>query len=82
MGFTLACRSCRTSLMRYSIRKPRPDLLKLHPGRIERDFTDGKGDCHECGQPFARLYFAPDGLTWRLIRGATFFHRQVQRPNE
>ncbi|CEO99375.1 C2H2-type domain-containing protein [Plasmodiophora brassicae] len=69
----LVCQSCQTTLFKYAHRGDGGLPRRLRTSRIVDDFTKGSGDCHECGERFARPMIYKSELSWHLVgKGASF----------
>jgi hypothetical protein len=65
------CAKCRTLLYRYR-KGGSGGLVKVRPGRIAEDHTDGKLTCPGCGQQFARGATIGGGPAYKIIGGKVF----------
>ena len=65
------CAKCRTLLYRYR-KGGSGGLVKVRPGRIAEDYTDGKLTCPGCGQQFARGATIGGGPAYKIIGGKVF----------
>ena len=65
------CAKCRTLLYRYR-KGGDGGLVKVRPGRITEDHTDGNLNCPGCGQQFAREAMIGGGRAYKIIGGKVF----------
>ncbi|CAM9801344.1 unnamed protein product [Ectocarpus sp. 6 AP-2014] len=65
------CQKCRTQLYKYK-KGGKGSLVKCYKERIVEDFTDGKLECPNCGQLFARDTMVHGRPAFKMIGGKVY----------
>eukprot|EP00903_Cladosiphon_okamuranus_P018905 g17388.t1 len=65
------CQKCGTQLYKYK-KGGKGSLVKCYKERIVEDFTDGKLECPNCGQLFARDTMVHGKPAFKMIGGKVY----------